>query len=368
MKENSDEIFSLKGDNLLKIPSRDTRTGFRGKSLEDALQTLLEQYPGIIPGSQISPSSEEPPHFALLRREMPVGSWSLDHLYVDQFGVLTLVETKLIQNPESRRDVIGQIIEYAANARDAWGSGQIRNYATEFWHKRGRDLEDVLQEKFPDLDKEEFWRNIEINLRQGRFRLLIGADTIRPEVRRMIEYLNNEMQNVEVLGLELRMYGEDGDNLIFVPRIIGQTQSIMDRKTSPSSLTNWVPELLREAYQKMPAEQGPSLIKVLEWSLETGGFLKSRSQTPSFGIKYRNGNRFLSFYNDGSIYLMITASRYDDDIEIRDRILEELQSLNLFSEDIIAEEVTSGRTSIRKIWELSEKEFEILFEILIKYV
>lgn len=118
----------------------------------------------------------------------------------------------------------------------------------------------------------------------------------------------------------------------------------------------------------MPAEQGPSLIKVLEWSLETGGFLKSRSQTPSFGIKYRNGNRFLSFYNDGSIYLMITASRYDDDIEIRDRILEELQSLNLFSEDIIAEEVTSGRTSIRKIWELSEKEFEILFEILIKYV
>ena len=115
----NDEIFTLNGDTLDRIPSRDLRQGFQGKSLEDALQTLLENYPAIIPGSQISPSAEEPPRFALLRREMPVGAWSLDHLYVDQFGVLTLVETKLIQNPESRRDVIGQIVEYAANAREA---------------------------------------------------------------------------------------------------------------------------------------------------------------------------------------------------------------------------------------------------------
>ena len=115
----SDEIFSLNGENLVRVPSRDMREGILGKTLEDALQTLLENYLELIPGSQINFSSEEPPRFALLRREMPVASWSLDHLYVDQYGVLTLVETKLLQNPEAGRDVIGQITEYAANAQDS---------------------------------------------------------------------------------------------------------------------------------------------------------------------------------------------------------------------------------------------------------
>ncbi len=364
MMSSKDEIFTLSGDDLTRIPSRNMRTGFRGKSLEDALQTLLEQYPEIIPGSQISLSSEEPPRFALLRREMPVAGWSLDHLYVDQFGVLTLVETKLLQNPESRREVIGQIVEYAANAREAWGSGLVRNYANEFWNKKGRDLEEVLKETFPGLDLEEFWRSVENNLRQGRIRLLIGADTLRPEVRRMIEYLNSEMQNVEVLGLELRVYGEDGDNLIFVPRIVGQTQAILDRKTSPSTTTDWTSELLRDVYQKMPDQQGSNLIKVLDWSLDNSCFLRSRSQTPSFGIKYLNGNRFLSFYEDGYLYLMITASRYDDNEEVRDKILRDLQDLNMFSEDINPDEVTSGRRSVLKIWELSDQDFNMFINKL----
>lgn len=367
MPEIQDEIFILNKDDFSVIPSRDMRTGFKGKSLEDALQTLLEEYPEIIPGSQISPSTDEPPRFALLRREMPVGSWSLDHLYVDQFGVLTLVETKLIQNPESRRDVIGQIIEYAANARDAWGSGQLRNSAAEFWHKKGQELEDILQNTYPDLDLEEFWRTIESNLRQGRIRLLITADAIRPEVRRMIEYLNNEMQNVEVLGLELRMYGEEDDNLIFVPRIIGQTQSSLDRKSTQSASTDWTPDLLREVYQKKPASEASRFIEILDWSQEQACFTRSRSQTPSFGIKYRNGNRFLSVYHDGTLYLMIAASRYDDKA-VRDQILAGLQGLGLFAEDIDPEEVTSGRQSIRKIWELSEKEFDAFLGILGKYV
>jgi hypothetical protein len=82
------------------------REGLIGKTLEGALQTFLEKYPQIIPGKQIDPSTEDPPRFILLRREMPIGGWSLDHLYVDQRGILTLVETKLFQNPESRREVI----------------------------------------------------------------------------------------------------------------------------------------------------------------------------------------------------------------------------------------------------------------------
>jgi hypothetical protein len=58
------------------------RVGLFGKTLEDALQTLLERCHQVIPGKQIDAASVDSPRFVLLRREMPIGAWSLDHLFV----------------------------------------------------------------------------------------------------------------------------------------------------------------------------------------------------------------------------------------------------------------------------------------------
>lgn len=84
MMEKLEEIFLLDGENMQPMPERPMRQGLFGKTLEDALQTLLEKYPEVIPGKQIVTNTEDPPRFFLLRREMPVSGWSLDHLFVDQ--------------------------------------------------------------------------------------------------------------------------------------------------------------------------------------------------------------------------------------------------------------------------------------------
>jgi hypothetical protein len=47
----------------------------------------------------------------------------------------------------------------------------------------------------------------------------------------MVEYLNKEMQNIEVLGLELKFYGEETNSMVLVPRLVGQTQSSIDKKS-----------------------------------------------------------------------------------------------------------------------------------------
>src|SRR5262249_8431917 len=73
---------------------------------------------------------------ALLRREMPVAGGSLDHLLVDQHGVLTLIETKLAEFPAARREVVGQILDYAANAEREWGNGEARRLAQDYWERR----------------------------------------------------------------------------------------------------------------------------------------------------------------------------------------------------------------------------------------
>jgi hypothetical protein len=367
MPEGSDEIFVLNQGELRSVPLRPMRAGLLGRSLEEALQTLFEEYPAIIPGTQIDPASEDPPRFALLRREMPVGGWSLDHLYIDQFGVLTLVETKLLQNPESRREVVAQIIEYAANARAAWGSGAARQLSAEFWSKREKDLDDVLRESLPNSDIDQLWRDVESNLEMGRIRLIVAADSIRPEVRRMIEYLNSEMENAEVLGLELRVYGEDEGQIILAPRIIGQTQALADRRTPLSGGIIWSANRLREAFQDLPTEEASPLNALLDWATISGCFLESRAQSPNFGLAGRGGDRILGVSHSGALYLFFEEHRYPDGCMERDRLVDELKELALLAPDIEPEEVVSGRTLIRKLSELDQGEFDKLLGLFRSY-
>ena len=56
----TDEIFLLQGEKVSELPVRSMRQGLLGVKLENALQTLLERYPQIIPGRQIDPSAEDP--------------------------------------------------------------------------------------------------------------------------------------------------------------------------------------------------------------------------------------------------------------------------------------------------------------------
>ena len=65
---------------------------------EDVLQTLIEKYPNLLAGEQVDGT---PRRWLLVKRESGVpaqaggGSrWSLDHLFVDQDAVPTLVEVK----------------------------------------------------------------------------------------------------------------------------------------------------------------------------------------------------------------------------------------------------------------------------------
>ena len=88
MPDKSDEIFLLKGRHPRAHGGQDNEKKVSlGVTMEAALQRFFEKYPEIIPGKQIDPGSDDPPRFALLRREMPIGGWSLDHLLVDQRGI-----------------------------------------------------------------------------------------------------------------------------------------------------------------------------------------------------------------------------------------------------------------------------------------
>jgi hypothetical protein len=163
------------------MPPRPFRKGISGESLESALQRLLADNPDVLPVDEMVGEDVEPPVLCLLAREVRIGGMSLDLLFVDQEGILTLVEGKLVGNPEARRSVIGQLLEYAAHASAAWQGGRLRQIASSYWADKGRRADDVLRERYgPDVDVEALWLLVEENLRVRRIRLVIAADELRP--------------------------------------------------------------------------------------------------------------------------------------------------------------------------------------------
>ena len=88
---------------------------------EALLQRLLARYPDLLAGDQID--STEPRRWLLVKREVAIpiseeggGQLALDQLFVDQDAVPTLVEVKRSRDTRLRREVVGQMLDYAANA------------------------------------------------------------------------------------------------------------------------------------------------------------------------------------------------------------------------------------------------------------
>jgi hypothetical protein len=173
-----------------------------------------------------------------VKRELGVASeedapdrWSLDHVFLDEEGVPTLIEVKRSSDTRIRREVVGQMLDYAANGAELWGLGKIR----AAFESRYQDAEAAAQALAEFLraaeEPERYWERVGVNLRAGKLRLIFVADVIPAELRRVVEFLNEQMERTEVLALEVRQYVEEGGaRVTLVPRLIGHTEAARQTK------------------------------------------------------------------------------------------------------------------------------------------
>lgn len=192
--------------------------------LEDRLQELVAGYPEVLSGEQMNP--DNPRRFILIGREQGIADiiggsnrWSLDHLLIDQDAIPTLVEAKRQSNSQIRREIVGQMMDYAAHATQTWNVGDIREAFESRSADPGAELSKLLQE---EADVEKFWQDVETNLRAARLRLLFVADGIPDELTRVVEFLNEQLPGIEVLAVEIKQF-KGGTGSTLVPRVIGRT-------------------------------------------------------------------------------------------------------------------------------------------------
>lgn len=244
---------------------------------EDLLQSLLANYPNLMPGDQIN--SEAPRRWLLIAREASIpaaengaGRWAVDHLLLDQDAIPTLVEVKRSTDTRIRREVVGQMLDYASHAVVYWPLEKIVAQFEANCQAQGLDPDQVIMDLLgTESDPQEYWQQVKTNLQAGRVRLLFVADQIPPELQRIVEFLNAQMDPAEVLALEIKQFVGQGIKTL-VPKIIGLTAAAQEKKSGVSSQGREWDEasFFQELQLRRPIEEVNSARRILAWAQAQG--------------------------------------------------------------------------------------------------
>ena len=208
---------------------------------ENVLQKLLAEHPEVLPINEIEPAFQP---LIFLGREIPTRVGSIDLLYSTPAGYLTIVETKLWDNPEARRQVVAQIIDYATEI-SYWSFDELRAAIGKSQNENGDlpmiDIVENIKTKVDDLDQTNYIDSISRNLRKGNFLLLVVGNGIHEGVENISEYLQkNPSLHYSLALVELNLYrlNKDQDYPLYVqPRTLAKTielvRAIVDIKAPP---------------------------------------------------------------------------------------------------------------------------------------
>ena len=255
---------------------------------EALLQRLLAQHPEMLASTDTRETS-----LLLIRREAAVadaaeggGRWSLDHLYVDANGLPTLVEVKRSSDTRGRREVVAQMLDYAANAKLSFGVERIVAWLEEDAQSRGTTVDRLLSEALGVDDPEAFWQTVGVNLDAERFRLIFVSDVIAPELRRIIEFLNSQMTQTEVLAIEVKQYADSaGRQQTIVPRLIGDTAQARQTKRAGDASKRIDRHRLLTGLEQLSQDTAVAAAALLDWAERDPRLEVTWNTTGNIGIR-----------------------------------------------------------------------------------
>ncbi len=248
-------------------------------SNEAELERLLAESPGLLPFA-------DPSDPTLILSQVPVGLGILDLLGVTVSGSIIVVECKLRQNPEIRRRVIAQILDYAASL---W---ELDFAALEAAIRSSGSLANPLAVEVGTLaesagiswDETVFRAAIEDNLRRGRFKLVVAVDETTDDLKRVVAYLNaHSNADLQLATLELR-YSRDGEIEVLVPQVYGAELVAEKSRREPKSTWDEVRWLAAVAELQEPASDRVAT-ELLAWT-------KGRGLGPRYGAGRARGDMY----------------------------------------------------------------------------
>ncbi len=194
---------------------------------EKLLQELIHADPGILPVEEIDRK------FADLRpvcQELPLANRAkyVDNLLINSDGRVCIVECKLWRNPEAVREVVAQVLDYAAEL-SRLSYSELEKAAAKACRQADREflVRSVLGDGASDELKVDFIDSLSQSLRNGAFLLLVAGDGIRSGLHQIAELLNRSTLGFALGLVEVAFYGNGDAGPFYVqPRVLFRTETV----------------------------------------------------------------------------------------------------------------------------------------------
>lgn len=173
---------------------------------EDQLQKVVADNPTLLCFDGDAP-------LALVTREFSLpGAGSLDVLMVDSEGLPVPIECKLARNPQSRREVVGQIVDYVSILTSLT--------VDELDHAVDGKLEEALRtfdsQTADSKDFERRWQQVGTSLRAGQARYVIVIDEVPQDLDRIIRFLIQRSE-LDIRLVQISRYPDPAGHDLYVP-------------------------------------------------------------------------------------------------------------------------------------------------------
>jgi hypothetical protein len=255
------------------------------------------------------------------------------------------------------------MLDYGSNAVVYWTPDAIHTSLTAQCASSGKTVEELLTDSL-GLDTagesavEHFWKQVETNLQAGNIRMIFVADSIPPEVKRIIEFLNKQMRPAEVLGVEVRLYtGGDGYELL-IPTLIGRTAEAQAVKmTSPAGKPKWDEDSfyanMKDRFDKNGEVVVETVRNIVQWMCSKGIEAKFGGTSTDYGSMvalFKSGEtiyRPFMIYGYGTVEIRFEYMKEVGSFKRKERRLELLRRLNQIPGANLPENKVDSRPSIK---------------------
>lgn len=194
------------------------------------LQELIHRHPQCLPMEQVEPGLGRLIPVCL---ELPLRVGYVDNLMVTPEGNVVIVEVKLWRNPEARRQVLAQALDYATALFELdYEALQAAVRKAEFTDSgKPERLYDLVADVGDALPEKQFVDRVNRNLRDGRIVVLIVGDGIRSDVESLVNGLQAHANfHFTVALVEMPVYsravGENTEEFLVVPHTLVKTVTV----------------------------------------------------------------------------------------------------------------------------------------------
>jgi hypothetical protein len=199
----------------MKVPSHFKPANFES---EEQFESVLLAHPDAFPIRELNPDAVV---VVPIGRQVTTEVGPIDLLLLDNTGRLIIVECKLVENPEQRRQVVAQLQEYASRT-SSWDVGKILALAEEYAKTQGED--DIIglfnqaynkagiEEHLDPEDKAALKKKIARRCSDPM--MVVAANRFDERALVLVEYLRQ--LKIPIACVEIRRYVvEQGHEIVF---------------------------------------------------------------------------------------------------------------------------------------------------------